>query len=721
MSDSTTSQKTFESIRMEMDRELRSILEGTSPTIMRDIEDNTNSGRVIEFADGVARLTGLTNAHIGEPVTFRESSVRARQHDASEPEIYGMVVDLDDDEVGCLVFGEERFVREGDVVVRGIRHLVSVQAAPVLDGTWKDAGDDQHLFSVPVGPHLLGKVVDPFCRSLEEGTHSLSMEGGKIPPVHLPIDRRTFGVLHRHPIDKPLLTGLTAVDATLPIGRGQRMLVIGDRNTGKTSIGLDTVIKLNRENQELNKHQSDFENHNPDTVYCVYVAIGRKASEIKRLQKTLIDKDAMEYTTIVAAAANDPAPLVYIAPFAGTAVAEFYRDIGRHALIIYDDLSRHAASYRHISLILRRSPGREAYPGDIFYLHARLLERACNVSGSLNENDKTNEATTETGRQLNALRALASPGSHEGHVSEDLHELYQPYIQNKDHHSWIRGGGSLTALPVIETKQSDYAAYIPTNVISITDGQIYLEPDLFNEGLRPAINHGISVSRVGGKAQAPMMRLVSDRLRINLASYRNQMRYAKFGVETADTEFLRSWGRTIEMLLTQSTGEPRDLSWETAAIFLAVNGFLSACDNTDEIKAFVDAFVAKCKPDLDAANDKKNAKEPSKIDTWTDMFATTGFSMFKEELRKKWQSVLQAQPAEGSKWFKLHEGSKTTSVEKLLNDWEEILNDEINAAKGKASGKKTTADAQKPKKESWYSQLDDRFLKRWQQDRAKYF
>jgi F-type H+-transporting ATPase subunit alpha len=695
--------KSFDRIREAMDQELRSLLERNTPLIERVVEDQTNSGRVIEFADGVARLTGMTNVHIGEPVTFRDSSVRARRHDGMEPEIYGMVVDLDEDEVGCLVFGEERFVREGDTVMRGIQRLEGVQPVQGAQedvGSWNADATAPHQFSIPVGPHLLGTVVDPFCRDLQNATHMLATTVETEVPVQLPVDRRTVGVLHRRTIHEPLITGLTAVDATLPIGRGQRMLIIGDRNTGKTSIGVDAIITINDENRERNLTNSDFRNHDPETVYCVYVAIGRKASEIRRMEQMLRDRNAMEYTTIVAATANDPAPLVYIAPFAGTSIAEYFRDIGRNALIIYDDLSRHAAAYRHISLILRRSPGREAYPGDVFYLHARLLERACKMAGATPD---------ETAAQLDNLR------NNHGYVSDDLRELYAPYMAKR--RMEIRGGGSLTALPIIETKQSDYAAYIPTNVISITDGQIYLEPDLFNEGLRPAINHGISVSRVGGAAQPPLMRLFSNRLRINLASYRNQMRYANFGVETADTEFLRPWGNTIETLLTQETGKPRSIEWETAAIFLGVNGFLAACDNAREIAALVDTFCEQFRSSLAAGNDGEKLPAPSEVNAWIDAFTNTGFNQFRELLLQKSRVWKDDAPRQGSKWRRLYEACggadatpTQTTLDNLIAQWKVEIDGEI----------KSLGNGGLQSDEIWYTKLDRGYLQRWQRLRAKY-
>ncbi|RMF85938.1 MAG: F0F1 ATP synthase subunit alpha, partial [Nitrospinota bacterium] len=368
-------------------------------------------GTVISVGDGIARIYGLENAMAGELILF--------PHD-----IYGIVLNLEEDNVGAVLLGEDVLIKEGDEVKRTGR-----------------------IIQVPVGEALVGRVVNPLGQPLD----------GKGPieaTEFRPIERLAPGVVDRRPVHEPLQTGLKAIDAMVPIGRGQRELIIGDRQTGKTALAIDTII---------NQKDTD--------VFCIYVAIGQKRSTVAQVVKTLEEFGAMEYSIVVSATASDPAPLQYIAPYAGCAMGEYFRDTGRHALIIYDDLSKQAAAYRQLSLLLRRPPGREAYPGDVFYLHSRLLERAAKLNDEL-------------------------------------------------------GGGSLTALPIIETQAGDVSAYIPTNVISITDGQIYLESDLFYSGVRPAINVGLSVSRVGGAAQVPAMKRVAGRLRLDLAQYRELAAFA---------------------------------------------------------------------------------------------------------------------------------------------------------------------------------------------------
>jgi F-type H+-transporting ATPase subunit alpha len=349
-----------------------------------------------------------------------------------------MVLNLDEDSVGCVLFGDSSLIKEGDTVKRTKR-----------------------VASIPVGEEFLGRVITPLGIPLD-GKGSIQTEN------YLPIERKALGVVARQPVTEPLQTGIAAVDAMIPIGRGQRELIIGDRQTGKTAVALDTII-----NQKYT-HSKEAKNEGVKPVYCVYVAIGQKASTVAQAVNKLEEHGAMEFTTVVSASASDPAPLQYIAPYSGATLAEYFRDNGKHALVIYDDLSKQAVAYRELSLLLRRPPGREAYPGDIFYLHSRLLERASKLSDEL-------------------------------------------------------GGGSLTALPIIETQQGDVSAYIPTNVISITDGQIYLEPNLFNAGVRPAINVGISVSRVGGNAQIKAMKKVAGSLKLDLAQYRELEAFAKFG------------------------------------------------------------------------------------------------------------------------------------------------------------------------------------------------
>ncbi len=371
-------------------------------------------GRVIEVGDGIARVYGLDNAMAGELLQFPH-------------EVVGMVLNLEQDQVGCVLLGEFTEIKEGDVVRRTGR-----------------------IAQVPVGESLVGRVVNALGQPVDG-------KGPITAKEFRPIERYAPGVVDRRSVKEPLQTGLKAIDAMIPIGRGQRELIIGDRGTGKTAIGVDTII-----------------NQKGEDVFCFYVAIGQKRSTVAQVVKVLDDAGAMAYTTIVIASASEPAPLQYIAPYAGVTMGEYFRDSRRHALCIYDDLSKHATAYRQLSLLLRRPPGREAYPGDVFYLHSRLLERAAKLNDQL-------------------------------------------------------GGGSLTALPIIETQLGDVAAYIPTNVISITDGQIYLESDLFYGGIRPAVNVGLSVSRVGGSAQVKAMRQVAGKLRLDLAQYRELAAFAQFG------------------------------------------------------------------------------------------------------------------------------------------------------------------------------------------------
>ncbi|MEN3026126.1 MAG: F0F1 ATP synthase subunit alpha [Chlorobiota bacterium] len=428
-------------------------------------------GTVLQVGDGVARVYGLRQAMMSELVEFPNGVV-------------GMVLNLEEDHVGVILFGDDRLVKEGDVVRRTGR-----------------------VASVPVGEELLGRVVNPLGVPLD----------GKGPinaKQYLPIERKAIGVIYRQPVKEPLQTGIKAIDALIPIGRGQRELIIGDRQTGKTAIAIDTII-----NQKYT-HTEEARRRGIKPVYCIYVAIGQKASTVANVVATLREYGAMDYTIVVAANASDPAPLQYIAPYCGASMGEYFRDTGRHALIVYDDLSKQAAAYRQVSLLLRRPPGREAYPGDIFYVHSRLLERAAKLSDEL-------------------------------------------------------GGGSLTALPIIETQAGDVAAYIPTNVISITDGQIYLETGLFNAGIRPAMNIGISVSRVGGNAQIKAMKRVAGPLKIELAMYRELEAFAKFGSDLDPTtqRQLRRGARLVE-ILKQPQYSPMPVEEQIAILYAATNGWL---------------------------------------------------------------------------------------------------------------------------------------------------
>ena len=439
-------------------------------------------GTVLQVGDGIARVYGLSKVMASELVEFPN-------------DVFGMVLNLDEDSVGCVLFGESTLVKEGDTVKRTKR-----------------------VASMPVGDAMLGRVFTPLGKPIDGK--------GDIPTDKFsPIERKALGVVQRQPVKEALQTGITAIDAMIPIGRGQRELIIGDRQTGKTAIAVDTII-----NQKFT-HTAEAKSLGINPVYCIYVAIGQKSSTVAQVVAKLQETGAMEYTAVIAATASDPAPLQFIAPYSGATLGEFFRDSGRHALVIYDDLSKQAAAYRELSLLLRRPPGREAYPGDVFYLHSRLLERASKLSDEL-------------------------------------------------------GGGSLTALPIIETQQGDVSAYIPTNVISITDGQIYLLGSLFNAGIRPAIDVGISVSRVGGNAQIKAMRKVAGTLKLDLAQYRELESFAKFGsdLDKATQRTLAKGARLVE-LLKQGQYSPVPIEKQVVSIFLGTNGYLDTIDVSD-IKRF---------------------------------------------------------------------------------------------------------------------------------------
>jgi F-type H+-transporting ATPase subunit alpha len=428
-------------------------------------------GTVLQVGDGVARVYGLTKALMSELIEFPHG-------------VFGMVLNLEEDNVGCILFGEASKIKEGDTVKRTGR-----------------------VASLPVGDQMLGRVIN-----------ALGLPTDGRGPIHtdsyLPIERKALGVIQRQPVKEPLQTGIKAVDGMIPIGRGQRELIIGDRQTGKTAVALDTIIN------QRNTHTPEAKERGIKPVYCIYVAIGQKSSTVAQVVDKLQQEGAMAYTAVIAATASDPAPMQYIAPYAGATLGEFFRDNGRHALVVYDDLTKQAQAYRQVSLLLRRPPGREAYPGDVFYLHSRLLERASKLSEEL-------------------------------------------------------GGGSLTAFPIIETQAGDVSAYIPTNVISITDGQIYVEPGMFNAGIRPAINVGISVSRVGGSAQIKAMRKVAGRLRLELAQYADLEAFARFGsdLDKATLQQLRRGSRLTE-LLKQGQYVPMPVERQVVSIFSGTNGFL---------------------------------------------------------------------------------------------------------------------------------------------------
>ena len=457
-------------------------------------------GTVLQVSDGVARIYGLRNAEANELLQFENG-------------IMGTVMNLEEDNVGAVLLGPTDQIKEGMIVKR-----------------------TKHIASINVGEAMLGRVIDPLGVPLD-GRGEI---GGEL--CEMPLERKAPGVIFRQPVTEPLQTGLKAIDAMIPIGRGQRELIIGDRQTGKTAIAIDTII-----NQRAN-----YEAGNP--VYCIYVAIGQKGSTVASIVNALREKGAMDYTIVVAATASDPAAMQYFAPFAGAAIGEYFRDTGRHALVVYDDLSKQAVAYREVSLILRRPSGREAYPGDIFYLHSRLLERAAKI---INQQE----------------------------VAEQMNDL-PPSLKGK-----VKAGGSLTALPIIETQAGDVSAYIPTNVISITDGQIFLETDLFNQGFRPAINVGISVSRVGGSAQIKSMKKVAGTLKIDQAQYRELEAFSKFSSDMDSvTAMTIDRGRKNNQLLIQPQYSPMPVGEQVAILYCGTHGLMRDIP-ISKVRAFQDAFL----------------------------------------------------------------------------------------------------------------------------------
>ncbi len=457
-------------------------------------------GTVLTVGDGVARVYGLTKAQAGELIQF-ENGLRA------------MVLNLEEDNVGAVLLGESKGIKEGDTVKRtGL------------------------IASIKVGEGVLGRVVDTLAEPID-GKGPLKGE-----LFEMPMERKAPGVIFRQPVSEPLQTGIKAIDSMIPIGRGQRELIIGDRQTGKTAVAIDTII-----------NQKEFyEKGKP--VYCIYVAIGQKASTVAGIVNTLEKAGAMDYTVIVSASAADPAPMQFFAPFTGAAIGEYFRDTGRPALVIYDDLSKQAVAYREVSLLLRRPPGREAYPGDVFYLHSRLLERAAKIIG----NDE---------------------------IASKMNDL-PPSLKGK-----VKGGGSLTALPVIETQANDVSAYIPTNVISITDGQIFLETNLFNAGIRPAINVGISVSRVGGSAQIKSMKKVAGTLKLDQAQFRELEAFAKFGSDLdASTKLTIERGRRNTEVLKQPQYAPVPVEEQVAMILASTRGYIDKVP-VEKVKAFEKEFL----------------------------------------------------------------------------------------------------------------------------------
>ena len=461
--------------------EIKDLLKAEIEKFDLDI-DVSEVGEVLEVGDGVARVSGLENVMSSELVELPNG-------------VFGMALNLEEDNVGLVLFGESEKVKEGDIAKR-----------------------TERVVEVPVGEGMLSRVVNPLGQPID-GKDAIETSETR------PIERKALGVLQRQPVKKPLQTGLKPIDSMIPIGRGQRELIIGDRQTGKTAIAIDTIINQKR------THEGD------SPVYCIYVAIGQKASTVAQVVAQLEESGAMDYTIVVAANASDPAPMQFIAPYSGCTMGEFFRDDGRHSLLIYDDLSKHAQAYRQMSLLLRRPPGREAYPGDVFYLHSRLLERASKLSDDL-------------------------------------------------------GGGSLTALPVIETQEGDVSAYIPTNVISITDGQIYLETNLFNAGVRPAIDVGISVSRVGGNAQIKAMKKIAGMLRLDLAQFRELEAFAKFGsdLDKATQQQLTLGQRMVE-ILKQDQYVPMSVEKQIAIIWAGNNGHLNDIELND-VNRFEEEFLS---------------------------------------------------------------------------------------------------------------------------------
>ena len=460
-------------------------------------------GSVLQIGDGVARVYGMEEAESGELVEFEKTGA------------IGIVLNLEQDNVGVVLLSDASDIKEGDVVKC-----------------------THHIASINVGEGMLGRVVNTLGAPID-GKGAIKGE-----TYNMPLERKAPGVIFRQPVSEPLQTGIKAIDAMIPIGRGQRELIIGDRQTGKTTIAIDTIL-----------NQKEFYDRG-EPVYCIYVAVGQKGSTIANIVQTLEDNGALPYTVVVAATASDTAAMQYYAPFAGAAIGEYFRDTGRPALVVYDDLSKQAVAYREVSLLLRRPPGREAYPGDVFYLHSRLLERAAKIVKS-------------------------------DDIAKNMNDLPES-LKDK-----VKGGGSLTALPIIETQAGDVSAYIPTNVISITDGQIFLETNLFNSGVRPAINVGISVSRVGGKAQIKSMKKVAGTLKIDQAQFRELEAFSKFGsdLDTATQAVLDKGRRNVQMLI-QPQSSPMKVEEEVAIIYCGVNNLMRNIP-LDKVAEFEKSFIAR--------------------------------------------------------------------------------------------------------------------------------
>jgi F-type H+/Na+-transporting ATPase subunit alpha len=493
-------------------------------------------GTVLQVGDGIARIYGLTQVKSGELIEFDNG-------------VQGIVLNLEEDNVGAVLLGSSTEIKEGDTVKRTNR-----------------------IASLKVGEGMLGRVVNTLGQPID-GKGPITGE-----TYEMPLERKAPGVIYREPVTEPLQSGIKAIDAMIPVGRGQRELIIGDRQTGKTAVAIDTI-----------SNQKEFyDAGNP--VFCIYVACGQKASTVKQVVNSLEAKGAMAYTVVVAATAADPAPMQFYAPMAGAAIGEFFRDTGRPALIVYDDLSKQAVAYREVSLLLKRPPGREAYPGDVFYLHSRLLERAAKV----NSNDS---------------------------IAQAMNDL-PPSIKHL-----VKGGGSLTALPIIETQAGDVSAYIPTNVISITDGQIFLESDLFNSGVRPAINVGISVSRVGGNAQTKSMKKTSGTLKLDQAQYRELEAFAKFGsdLDAATKGVLEKGARNVE-ILKQPQFSPLSVGKQVAIIYLGTKGLLKSVP-VNQVRKFEEEFLMKMASDH---QDVLDALSAGKLDdTITGTIETVGAEIAK--------------------------------------------------------------------------------------------
>ena len=503
-------------------------------SIIRDQLSNSKSstqleeiGTVLQIGDGVARIYGLTNAQAGEIIEFENGTK-------------GLVLNLEEDNVGSVLMGDYSDLKEGDSVKR-----------------------TKEIASIKVGDGMCGRVVDTLGNPVD-GKGAIK---GKL--YDMPLERKAPGVIYREPVSEPLQTGIKAIDSMIPIGRGQRELIIGDRQTGKTAVAIDTIL-----------NQKEFyDKGNP--VYCIYVAVGQKASTVAQVATILEKNGALPYTVVVSAPSSIPAPMQFFSPFTGAAIGEYFRDTGRAALVIYDDLSKQAVSYREVSLLLRRPPGREAYPGDVFYLHSRLLERAAKIIN----NDK---------------------------LASEMNDL--PDSLKKE----VKGGGSLTALPIIETQEGDVSAYIPTNVISITDGQIFLESNLFNSGIRPAINVGISVSRVGGSAQIKSMKKICGTLKLDQAAFRELEAFSKFGSDLdAATQLVIDRGRTNQEILKQNQYSPLRVEEQIAVIYCSSNGFFDGVDlkNISKLEnEYLDVVNSKHKNLLDElADGKVNEKSLEKL------------------------------------------------------------------------------------------------------------